>query len=182
MKKPHPYHIGDPVDVGPYTVLVGGYQDLLPEDLEQADILVALTSQLPEVAFGKEYRIIAAPLRDFGGVPNGWEQFLEERIIPLLAERKKLLAYCGASHGRTGTFLGSLIALLESRAETPDPIEAVRERHCRDAVETLEQAEAIFAIRGERLPEKYQHEFSMQRLYEEAKASRGLLSDHKKLR
>ncbi len=55
--------------------------------------------------------------------------------------------------------LGSLIALLESAEETPDPIEAVRTRHCHHAVETLAQAEGIFALRGQELPQKYHTAF-----------------------
>jgi protein-tyrosine phosphatase len=46
--------------------------------------------------------------------------------------------FCTASHGRTGTVIAGLIAMLEP--ETDDPIEAVRKRHCGQAVETREQA------------------------------------------
>jgi protein-tyrosine phosphatase len=60
-----------------------------------------------------------------------------------------------AGHGRTGTFLASLIALLEDDHTTPDPIAAVRERHCEQAVESVAQGEAIFALRGQPLPRKY---------------------------
>lgn len=95
------------------------------------------------------------PIRDFGGAPDGWESFLRQEIIPLLEKGEKLLVFCSASHGRTWMFLASLIAILESREETPDPIEAVRERHCCHAVETPVQAADIFALRGEPLPEKY---------------------------
>lgn len=162
MSNDHPAHRGDPVRVGPFFVLAGGYQDLCADDLDRADVLVALTPRIPDVAFGREYRVLAAPLEDLGGVPRGWEAFLTQKIIPRLAAGERLLAYCAASHGRTGTFLASLIALLESPEDTPDPIEAVRERHCQSAVETREQAEAIFAIRGERLPERYVEEFAWQ--------------------
>ncbi len=94
-------------------------------------------------------------LRDFGGVPTNWRELLEERIIPRLEDGDDLLAFCAGSHGRTGTFLASLIALLETPEETPDPIAAVRERHCHEAVETKLQAEAIFALRGQAVPQHY---------------------------
>ena len=68
------------------------------------------------------------------------------------------MVYCMGSHGRTGTFIASLIALLESKEQTPDPIAAVRERHCSKSVETIGQARAIFALRGEKLPKKYDDE------------------------
>lgn len=158
--RPAHNHRGNPVRVGPYTVLAGGTQYLQPEDFSKADILVPLTERIPVGVFGSFYEILAAPMRDFGGVPPGWESFLQEEVIPLLANGETLLAFCAGSHGRTGTFLASLIALLETSEETPDPISAVRERHCRQAVETRAQAEAIFALRGEPLPEKYQREFA----------------------
>ena len=107
--------------------------------------------------FGRSYQILAAPLADYGGVPVEWGNFLRKQVIPLLESGKRVLAFCMGSHGRTGCFLASLIAILEP--ETPDPIAAVRERHCPRAVESRAQAEAIFALRGESLPAKYEEEF-----------------------
>jgi hypothetical protein len=160
FKKPsHPEHRGAPVKVGEFKVYLGGTRDLRAEDLERADILIPLLNSLPEMAFGKEYRVLAAPLVDYGGVPLGWEKFLRGKVIPLLESGTRILAFCMGSHGRTGCFLASLIAILESPEETPDPIVAARKRHCHKAVESLAQAEAIFALRGEELPDKYVREF-----------------------
>ena len=158
MKKTHG-HTGAPVAVGPYTVFAAGEQDLRTSDFDDMDVLIALTRHIPPLRFGKTYQILAAPLADYGGVPLRWKDFLQERVVPLLEQQKRVMAFCVASHGRTGTFLASLISLLETKKETPDPIRAVRERHCLDAVETREQAEAVFAIRGEQLPRKYELEF-----------------------
>lgn len=152
-------HRGEPVRVGPYTVLAGGTKDLVSEDLEKADLLVPLTTRGTPFSFGRRYEVLCATMVDYSGVPEGWREFLEGIIIPELAIGRRLLVYCMGSHGRTGTFLASLIALLESAKETPDPIQAVRERHCIKAVETRAQAEAIFALRGEKLPKKYEKEF-----------------------
>lgn len=146
-------HRGEPVKVGRFTVLAGGMQYMEPKDLKKADILVPLLERTP-LPLGEEFHVLSGALKDFGGVPENWEDFLRT-VIKKLRRRKKILAFCMASHGRTGTFLASLIALLESPKETPDPIAAVRERHCPHAVETLAQAEAIFALRGEKLPEQY---------------------------
>ena len=164
-------HAGSPVQVGPYTVLAGGTRDLRPKDLDKATILVPLTRELPGY-FGGFYVVLWAPLVDFGGVPEEWRAFLEETVVPLLREGEKLLAYCVGSHGRTGTFLASLIALVESEEETPDPIAAVRERHCSHAVETKAQAEAVFAIRGQSLPQKYVKEFAPRPLPKGSKGDR----------
>lgn len=148
------------VRVGRFEVFAGGAEYFREGDLEDFDVLVPLARNSVPYQLGASYQIVAACLPDFGGVPPSWGEFLESEIIPLLERRKKLLAYCYASHGRTGTFLASLIALLESEEETPDPILAVRERHCEHAVETLAQAEGIYALRGKPLPEQYGAVFS----------------------
>lgn len=176
---PRPPYRGHCVPIGPYKtqILAGGVQYLKPEDLGKADIIVPLTgvsefdfgetytvvaddkpSGITRLEPGREYTMLVGRLPDFGGVPDNWEWFLRERVIPLLVQGKTLLGFCFASQGRTGTWLASLVAILEP--ETADPIAAVRERHCEHAVETRAQATAIFALRGEALPDKYQREFS----------------------
>ena len=159
LGKQHAPHRGGSVQVGQYTVLAGGTRDLRARDLEDVDVLVPLAGEAP-FALGRSYRIIGCPMRDFGGVPDGWRMFLEGVIIPELVVGQKLCVFCVGGHGRTGTFLASLIALLESIDETPDPIAAVRARHCMRAVETLAQARAVFALRGQHLPAEYQTMFS----------------------
>lgn len=166
--KPHQPHRGEPVQVGTYTVYLGGTQYLRAQDLAVADVLLPLTevplafgswhqlqqtdaslSQirgLPPFELNKVYSVLAAPLKDFGGVPDNWGRFLSEVVIPLLASGKKVLAFCIGSHGRTGTFLASLIALLEPDVE--DPIAEARKRHCEKSVETKAQARAVFALKG----------------------------------
>lgn len=146
-------HMRQPVSVGNFTVLAGAYFNLESSDLE-VDILVPLIDMVP-FAFGRRYTVIGATLEDYGGVPDNWREFLEEVIIPELAAERRVLVFCMAGHGRTGTLLASLIALLESDEQTPDPIAAVRQRYCRFSVETLEQTEAVFALRGKELPAQY---------------------------
>lgn len=174
---PKPPYRGHAVAVGPYFVYAGGTMYLQSEDLAKADVLVPLTgcaelefgrtytvgaeaqpSKITPLEPGRSYTILVGRLPDFGGVPDNWEWFLREQVIPLLVQGKKLLGFCMASQGRTGTWLASLVAILEP--DTVDPIAAVRQRHCRHAVETLAQATAIFALRGEAVPEKYRREFS----------------------
>jgi hypothetical protein len=160
------------VPVGPYTVLAGGTRYLESSDLDKAEVLIPLTGcqelnfgQLYELtaeqqpsgitafAPGKSYQVLVGKLPDFGGVPDNWEAFLRQQVIPLLASGATVMGFCFASQGRTGTFLASLIAILEP--ETDDPIAAVRQRHCEHAVETAAQAAAIFAIKGMPMPERY---------------------------
>jgi hypothetical protein len=152
-------HTGNPVRVGAYTVLAGGTAYLRAEDYRKADVLVALTDSVPSWAVIGCVKLISYPMEDYGGVPPDWHEFLQSVIDHKLKHGKRVLAFCVGSHGRTGTFLASLIALLESEDETPDPIAAVRERHCREAVETRKQAEAVFALRRQLMPERYLKEF-----------------------
>ncbi len=172
LRAPQPPYRGNPVRVGPYTVLAGGMRYLESSDLDKADVLIPLTgckelnfgqryeltaaeqpSGITAFAPGKTYDVLVGKLPDFGGVPDNWETFLREQVIPLLASGLSLMGFCFASQGRTGTFLASLIAILEP--DTDDPIAAVRERHCEHAVESKAQAEAIFAIKGMPVPDFY---------------------------
>lgn len=150
-------HRGEPVQVGPYTILAGGTRDFQLGDMEKAELLVPLHHGFAPLAFGKRYQILAAPLKDFGGVPDNWAEFLKA-LISELESGKRVLAFCVGSHGRTGTLIASLIALLEP--ETRDPIAAARERHCTFAVETIQQAEGIFKLRDQTVPRKYVREFT----------------------
>jgi hypothetical protein len=152
-------HRGGLVQVGPYKVAAYGtmYQPLPSAVFQRFDVIVPLNGKHPTPKSLREGQLVLdAELPDFGGVPEDWEQFLEGEVIPLLMAGNTMLAYCSASHGRTGTFLASLIALLEDEEETPDPIAAVRARHCLRAVESWAQAEGIFALRGQPIPEHYQ--------------------------
>lgn len=137
------------VKVGQHIVRAGGimYPGFYTV-LDQPDTLaVTLTDKLVIGPNEPRYQLIWLPLKDFGGVPANWRQTLEGIIIPQLEAGKQVLAFCEGGHGRTGTFLGSLVALLEDSAETPDPIEAVRQRYCRKAVETQDQVDGILALR-----------------------------------
>ncbi len=149
-------HTGQPVAVGQFTILAGGTRYLQPQDLAKADFIVPLEPRIP-AAIGQRVSILACPWQDFGPPPPGFEHFLRNTVIPELEAGKKILVYCIGSHGRTGTFLASLVALLEP--ETLDPIAAVRTRHCHHAVETRQQAEFVFTLRGQKLPSQYEEEF-----------------------
>jgi hypothetical protein len=152
------YHEGQEVQVGSHTVWAGGYY-LSDGCLDKVDALVALGSKLPVEPGGICPKpLVWLPLTDFGGVPSNWREIVEGKIIPLLQGGCVPAVFCHAGHGRTGTLLASLVALLEGPR---DPIQTVRERYCLSAVETHDQAEAVFALQGRRLPQKYHREFRM---------------------
>jgi protein-tyrosine phosphatase len=163
-EKMHESHRGTPVNVGPFTVYAAGMHDIGKHDLdkfrtETNAVLVLLSDDRIEWHGNPtDYTILAKPLSDLGGVPDDWREFLL-RLFDLLVAGKRLLIACSKGHGRTGCCIASLIALVESADRTPDPIAAVRQRHCIEAVETRKQAEAIFAIRNEPVPTRYWPQF-----------------------
>lgn len=159
------FHQGNqPVRAGDISITAGGTAYFKDYDFWQHDLIIPLVEVLL-IPRALPYDIIVngniypIPLTDFGGVPENWRDILEDAIKELRTARSPLV-FCAGSHGRTGCFLGSLISILESAEKTPDPIAAVRERHCSHAVETREQAEAIFRLRNEQLPEMYVQEFT----------------------
>lgn len=155
----HPLHRGNPVTVGEWTVFAGGTRDLRAGDLTGYDLVIPLTGG--GIPLERRVRTVvwSYELQDYGGVPADWASFLQE-VVDELRNGRRIIAFCVGSHGRTGTFLSSLVSLVEDRAVTPDPIEAVRARHCRKAVESRAQAEAVFALRGEGLSPRYATEFA----------------------
>jgi hypothetical protein len=145
-------------------LLLGGLQYFQPGDLDAADILIPLEAEWRQRiarSHGREFilrpgqQVLELFLIDFGGLPGNWEEQLRTLVLPVLEQGKSVLGFCIGSHGRSGTLAASLIALLESEDETPDPIVAARQRHCLKSVETLPQAEGIFALRRKKLPDDY---------------------------
>jgi len=160
----HEPHRCGPVKVGPFTVYAAGIHDLGTSELDgfktdTNSVLVLLSEdQLQWHCNASEYTVLAKPLVDLGGVPEDWKGFIQQ-LFDLLVSGKRLLIACSKGHGRTGCCIASLIAFIESSERTPDPLAAVRQRHCREAVETRKQAEAIFAMRDELLPTRYWPQF-----------------------
>ena len=152
-RKGHQGHRGDLVKVGDCQLFLGGamYRPFL--NLECYDIVISFLEVVPARvinAVTREFRHY--PIPDFGGVPDDWTEFLAEVVRELKAGRK-VIGFCMGGHGRTGTFLASLIALLEPEIE--DPITEARIRYCEHAVEMRAQAEAVFALKGQPLPVEY---------------------------
>ncbi len=145
----HYAHPKSKVAVGQFEIFVGGRLALKQGDIDGFDLLVPLTHKAT-FSFGCRYCILWAVLPDFGGVPENWLEVVNEVIAELKAG-KRIMAFCEGGHGRTGTLIASLVAILESDIE--DPILAVRERYCVHAVETYAQAEAVFALKGKALPD-----------------------------
>jgi hypothetical protein len=145
-----------PVIIGGFPVYLGACRDIDPDTVDKMDYVCALNGYMPNTYFGTVTNHINCELVDRGGVPKCWPEFIDF-IVGLLKDDAKILAYCVGGHGRTGTFGASLISVLEP--ETPDPIDAIRARHCHKAVESCAQAKAVFALRKRSLPLRYLAEF-----------------------
>ncbi|OGF81588.1 hypothetical protein A2924_02470 [Candidatus Giovannonibacteria bacterium RIFCSPLOWO2_01_FULL_44_16] len=148
---PHP---GQKVVVGQNIVSAAGLMYRLRWNLTDIDTLAVLAERIPASIWSMGFTgtIFAHPLSDLGGVNGPWEKFLE-KIWQEVVDGKRIFAFCEGGHGRTGTFLASLIAMIE---KPDDPIAVMRERYCQRAVETIYQAERIFALVGKEVPEYYQ--------------------------
>jgi hypothetical protein len=165
-------HTGEvPVMIGGFPVHLAAGSSIPMELLSQVDYIYTLNGNLPcawvdrDKLFGLELpTIVYAEMEDRGKIPDTWESFIHG-VAERIRSGKKILAYCTGSHGRTGTFGASLIAVMEPDVE--DPIGAIRERHCKESVESLHQADAIFSLKnyqethnGEFLPDNYEKEFN----------------------
>ncbi|OGN16852.1 MAG: hypothetical protein A3C88_01180 [Candidatus Yanofskybacteria bacterium RIFCSPHIGHO2_02_FULL_50_12] len=151
-------HQGQVVEVGGLTVHLGGvlYHPLM--DLSIYNLVVPFLEdghpKLAKVreAMGSSGVLLHYPIPDYCAPPSNWREFLDFMVAQLRGNQK-VIAFCAGGHGRTGTFLASLIARLEPEIE--DPVEEARNRYCEKAVETKEQAAAVFALKGQPLPAKY---------------------------
>lgn len=159
----HKDHCAQAVQIGGCTVLAGGLNYLKkPGDFGGIDVLIPLETRrvisldVSPLEVGQEVRILGCPWPDFSPPPPELKWLLEERVIPLLKEGKTVLVFCAGGHGRTGTFLASLLALLEP--DIKDPVAEIRTRYCSHAVETDEQARAVFALVGKDVPEVYRED------------------------
>lgn len=139
-------HKGDPVQIGEHVIYAAGAVSLEEEDLAQYDHIVSLLGHGPPFLRGVMKKTVVFKWPDFQPPPPGFENFLRETVIPALRDRKRILVFCMGGHGRTGTFLAGLLALMEP--EVADPVAEVRKRYCLRAVETKEQEAAIAAMKG----------------------------------
>jgi len=83
-------------------------------------------------------------MKDMSVVPPNFYQFVKT-LIKFLDAGNKVLVYCMGGHGRTGSILAALIALLEPGVR--DVVDEVRKRYCEHAVESNGQKEALDYVR-----------------------------------
>jgi len=129
-------------------------RDLAGPHLADVDLLICL-GPVPDASLHDYFNglCVVNPYDDMRAPPKNYVKGLT-RAVTWLEQDRTLMVTCFGGHGRTGTFLAGLVALLEP--DTADPIAAVRERYCQKAVEVQGQINAIFALAGRPVPEAYQ--------------------------
>ena len=123
-------------------LLIGCVEDAKDMVLKGADVLVPLAfldGSIWETPFRGE--VIYYPIKDYGVLPDDVLYDLVDKICARLEEGKKVGVFCGGGHGRTGYVAGCVLA----RKGIRDPIGFLRRNYSAKAIETEQQANAVFA-------------------------------------
>lgn len=155
------HHVGQAVDVkdpeGAFTVYAGSKMDMVVSDYKGFDVLMPLVDLIGPSVYSQGFkgRIWYTPAPDGGTWPVGvYHQALED-IRGAARDGRKVLVFCLGGHGRTGTMVAGLLGRYEKAS---DPIAAVRERYCKEAVEGIDQCKLVYQAAGLTLPDKYLNE------------------------
>lgn len=137
----------DKIQVGKYYVYLGGMRDITLSSLDKIDYLICMGPVPDERVHEGKFKgqILCWPMKDMGGVPPNYKDFLEW-IISELKKNKRIMLTCLGGHGRTGTVAAGLIALLEPGVN--DPVKELRSRYCKEAVESNAQDNAVLGLIG----------------------------------
>lgn len=138
------------VQIGGHTIWAGGGMYLTSDDLSSFRLHVDLRAEgLPKgIPFGRvDTGILWLPIHDFQVVGDQnwdvWKQRLDE-VYQKVMPTHKVVVYCAGGHGRTGLFLASMLAMVESNID--DPVAEIRRRYCPRAVETAAQHAQVMRL------------------------------------
>lgn len=158
-------HYRHPCKVGEWEVLASGYFSRPEGDVDppgagvyldedwlspHGGMSVSPGTQWKRIA--KWYPAIYAIWRDGSTFPISNVELMIEFVVEHLEAGRSVEIGCQGGHGRTGTFIACLIASVEGLGAY-DSIEAVRERHCKDCVETNAQVDLVYNFCNEEPPE-----------------------------
>ena len=148
------------IAVGTLKFYPFSYADTIEKELVKSEVnpIYALTNCLFTKLYGEGFKgtVYGIAFPDRGTLPKDVHMSIIKDMAVRAKKGEKVGFYCTGGHGRTGTILASLIALLE-RPE--DPIKIARKRYCTHCVESNAQAELIFSVMGKDLPPAYKTEF-----------------------
>lgn len=144
---------------GPVEVIPGlfcGSEDEFLKGLETGllfEVLVPLSSLCGSIwNMGFRGEILYYPITDFSVLPNDVLEEIATRIISRIHAGKKVGIFCMGGHGRTG-YVASVVL---GKLGYADPIGYLREKYCKNAVESTSQVNHIAAIFNKpELAEKY---------------------------
>lgn len=146
--------------VGDFTVYPFSYTDTSDKELAKSGLksVYALTNTLFTSLYTEGYLgvVYGMAFPDRGVLPRKVHNRLCGAILEEAKAKQRVGFYCTGGHGRTGTILASLIAMIE---KPEDPIEVARKRYCEEAVESKVQAELVFSMMGKKITKKYEEEF-----------------------
>ena len=143
-------HWEDPVKVGRYTIRASALLSLWHVDTEIAGLRMLAKSRPHDGIYLTPFwtslvsgQGLVIPWPDRGAIPVELVNVLVQEAVRRLEMGRDLEIGCLGAHGRTGVLLACLICQLENKTAR-QAIEAVKQRHCCRAVETLSQYRLVY--------------------------------------
>ena len=142
------------LQIGDITVYPTADKHMNAATLAEFDVVCPLTDS---GTFSNMYNefcglIMWIPIKDMTAPDPMRLRVNVQRIIQFAKNGGKVAFWCIGSHGRTGTILATIIGMLEPNV---DPIDETRSRHCKHAIETQTQINAIFEALDKPVPDKW---------------------------
>lgn len=144
-----PCHVG-PVEIVP-NLFLGSGSEALQMPAMGVTTLIPLNS-LNGAIWDKGFRgeILYYPTKDYEVLPRDVIESLANTIVTRLDRNEKIGLFCLGGHGRTGY----VAAIVLGKIGYADPIEYVRTRYCKEAIESNAQIKQIADVL--QLPELYE--------------------------
>ena len=148
-----------PCHSGPVEVIENLFCGSGEESLNMVSAPVKVDTLIPLHDLGAEIwhlgfrgEILYCPIRDYGTLPDDVLEALTSKILDRLSRGKKVGLFCVGGHGRTGYVASVVLGKLGHE----DPIQFLRSKYCRNAVESDSQILHIAEILEKpELVEKY---------------------------
>ena len=154
-------HLQQAINIGRFTVFASGSSALrviLPKDIgatqtrhEPKDVAVYLDPRSWSNRVQPRKGIAYLDWPDMGVISDIRFRRVLTHLISALTAGKEVETGCIGGHGRTGTLLAGLMALLEN-CSAEEAIKRVRSRYCKWAVESRGQVLMIYTLLGETPP------------------------------
>lgn len=151
----------DPTEIVPNIIVGSKYA--LDKITTKSTVLVPLESIDGDIWKTWRGDICYIPINDFDCLPLDVLTTYIKKLKDLHESRHKIGIFCLGGHGRTGYLTAALLWELGyvQKAGYDDPIQFVRDKYCKNAVESFEQVESLEMYTGIKgLAEKHPDNFS----------------------